>query len=376
MIPYSIASLPTVTTLNKTALYGLHIELGARMVPFAAYQMPLHYRKGIIHEHLHCRKQASLFDISHMGQCMLKGPSAAVGLEKLTPANISRLAPGRQQYTVLTNSDGGVIDDIVVTRLPQELMIVVNAACKEKDFTYLRKQLPADCQLQLLTEHALLALQGPSACQVLQQLAPETSRLHFMHACRTEIDDIPCMISRSGYTGEDGFEISLPNRFAEKLARTLLNFPEVEPAGLGARDTLRLEAGLSLYGHELDEKTTPIEAGLSWLIKNPHQNYPGAGTLLNQMQNGTQVQRVGLLVEAKTPVRENAPIFDNEDQLIGRVTSGSFSPSLSRPIALALIGSEAAVLGATLFTRVRNQLIKLTVCDLPFVPHRYHRSQP
>jgi aminomethyltransferase len=182
------------------------------------------------------------------------------------------------------------------------------------------------------------------------------------------------MISRSGYTGEDGFEISLPNRFAEKMARILLNFPEVEPAGLGARDTLRLEAGLSLYGHELDEKTTPIEAGLSWLIKNTHQSYPGAGTLLNQMQNGTEIQRAGLLVEAKMPVRENAPVFDNEDQLIGRVTSGSFSPSLGRPIALALIDSEAAVIGATLFTRIRNNLIKLTVCDLPFVPHRYHRS--
>ncbi|CCE22705.1 glycine cleavage complex protein T, aminomethyltransferase, tetrahydrofolate-dependent [Methylotuvimicrobium alcaliphilum 20Z] len=374
MVSYSTVSLPTVTTMHKTALYGLHVELGAKMVPFADYQMPLQYSKGIIHEHLHCRNQASLFDISHMGQCLLKGSSAAVGLEKLTPAIISRLGSGRQQYTVLTNSDGGIIDDIVVTRLGQELTIVVNAACKEKDFKHLRKQLINDCQLQELTEHTLLALQGPSASHVLQQIAPEACRLQFMQACRTEIDDIPCMISRSGYTGEDGFEISLPNRFAEKLARMLLNFPEVEPAGLGARDTLRLEAGLSLYSHELDEKTTPIEAGLSWLIKNTHQSYPGAGTLLNQMQNGTEIQRVGLLVEAKMPVRENAQVFDSEDKLIGRVTSGSFSPSLGRPIALALINTEAAVIGATLFTRVRNNLIKLTVCDLPFVPHRYHRS--
>ncbi|MGD7035735.1 glycine cleavage system aminomethyltransferase GcvT [Methylotuvimicrobium buryatense] len=374
MASYSTVSLPTVTTIHKTALYELHIELGAKMVPFADYQMPLQYSKGIIHEHLHCRNQASLFDISHMGQCSLKGSSAAIGLEKLTPAIISRLGSGRQQYTVLTNSDGGIIDDIVVTRLGQELTIVVNAACKEKDFKHLRKQLSNDCQLQELSEHALLALQGPSSSHVLQQVAPEACRLQFMQACRTEIDDIPCMISRSGYTGEDGFEISLPNRFAEKMARILLNFPEVEPAGLGARDTLRLEAGLSLYGHELDEKTTPIEAGLSWLIKNTHQSYPGAGTLLNQMQNGTEIQRVGLLVEAKMPVRENAPVFDNEDKLVGRVTSGSFSPSLGRPIALALIDTEAAVIGATLFTRVRNNLIKLTVCDLPFVPHRYHRS--
>lgn len=374
MVSYSTVSLPTVTTIHKTALYGLHIELGAKMVPFADYQMPLQYSKGIIHEHLHCRNQASLFDISHMGQCLLKGPSAAIGLEKLTPAIISRLGSGRQQYTVLTNSDGGIIDDIVVTRVGQELTIVVNAACKEKDFKHLRKHLPNDCQLQELPEHALLALQGSFASHVLQQIVPEACRLQFMQACRTELDDIPCMISRSGYTGEDGFEISLPNRFAEKLARILLNFPEVEPAGLGARDTLRLEAGLSLYGHELDEKTTPIEAGLSWLIKNTNQSYPGAGTLLNQMQNGTEIQRVGLLVEAKMPVRENAPVFDSEDKLIGRVTSGSFSPSLGRPIALALINSEAAVIGATLFTRVRNNLIKLTVCDLPFVPHRYHRS--
>ncbi|PKM38221.1 MAG: glycine cleavage system protein T [Gammaproteobacteria bacterium HGW-Gammaproteobacteria-10] len=374
MAYYSTVSLPTVNTMHKTALYGIHIELGAKMVPFTDYQMPLQYSKGIIHEHLHCRNQASLFDISHMGQCLLKGSSAAIGLEKLTPAIISRLGSGRQQYTVLTNSDGGIIDDIVVTRLGQELTIVVNAACKEKDFKHLRKQLSNDCQLQELSEHALLALQGPSSSHVLQQVAPEACRLQFMQACRTEINDIPCMISRSGYTGEDGFEISLPNRFAEKMARILLNFPEVEPAGLGARDTLRLEAGLSLYGHELDEKTTPIEAGLSWLIKNTHQSYPGAGTLLNQMQNGTEIQRVGLLVEAKMPVRENAPVFDNEDKLVGRVTSGSFSPSLGRPIALALIDTEAAVIGATLFTRVRNNLIKLTVCDLPFVPHRYHRS--
>ncbi len=374
MASYSTVSLPTVTTIHKTALYELHIELGAKMVPFADYQMPLQYSKGIIHEHLHCRNQASLFDISHMGQCLLKGPSASIGLEKLTPAIISRLSSGRQQYTVLTNSDGGIIDDIVVTRLGQELTIVVNSACKEKDFKHLRKQLPNDCQLQELTEHALLALQGPSSSHIFQQIAPEACRLQFMQACHTEIEDIPCMISRSGYTGEDGFEISLPNRFAEKLARILLNFPEVEPAGLGARDTLRLEAGLSLYGHELDEITTPIEAGLSWLIKNTHQSYPGAGTLLNQMQNGTEKQRVGLLVEAKMPVRENAPVFDSEDRLIGRVTSGSFSPSLGRPIALALINSETTIIGATLFTRVRNNLIKLTVCDLPFVPHRYHRS--
>ena len=198
MISYSTVSLPTVTTMHKTALYGLHVELGAKMVPFADYQMPLQYSKGIIHEHLHCRNQASLFDISHMGQCLLKGSSAAIGLEKLTPAIISRLGSGRQQYTVLTNSDGGIIDDIVVTRLSQELTIVVNAACKEKDFKHLRKQLSNDCQLQELTEHALLALQGPSSSHIFQQIAPEACRLQLMQACRTEIDDIPCMISRSG----------------------------------------------------------------------------------------------------------------------------------------------------------------------------------
>lgn len=309
-----------------------------------------------------------------MGQCLIKGSAANFELERLTPGNITRLKYGQQQYTVLTNADGGIIDDIVITSFDSELMIVVNAACKEKDFNHLRKHLSDGCRLQELADHALLALQGPYAAHIMQQLAPDAFRLKFMHSCRTEIEDIKCTISRSGYTGEDGFEISVPNKHAERLVRNLMQFPEVEPAGLGARDTLRLEAGLSLYGHELNENITPVEAGLSWLIKNPSHGYPGAGTLLNQLQNGSDRQRVGLLVEARMPVRENAPVFDKNDNSVGHVTSGSFSPTLSRPIALALIDSESAVIGDTLFTRVRNNLIKLTVCDLPFVPHRYHRS--
>ncbi|GAB4273576.1 MAG: glycine cleavage system aminomethyltransferase GcvT [Methylomicrobium sp.] len=344
------------------------------MVPFAGYQMPLQYSRGIIQEHLHCREKAALFDISHMGQCVIKGPDAANVLTRLTPGNITQLADRRQQYTVLTNADGGIIDDIVVTRFGSELIVVVNAACKEKDFKHLDKYLGQTCSLQILDHHALLALQGPSAAQVMQHLAPDACRLRFMQACRTEIDNVKCTISRSGYTGEDGFEISLPNNQAERIARLLLSFADVEFAGLGARDTLRLEAGLSLYGHELDEAITPVEAGLCWLIKNTSHPFPGAGTLLNQLQNGAERQRVGLLVEARMPVREGARLFDKQDIEIGYVTSGGYSPTLSRPIALALIDSEAAVIGDTLFTRIRGNLIKLTICDTPFVPHRYHRS--
>ena len=344
------------------------------MVPFAGYQMPVQYDKGIIHEHLHCRHKAGLFDISHMGQCLIKGPTAAGELEKLTPGAITRLSTGQQQYTVLTNADGGIIDDIIVTRFHSDIMVVVNAACKEKDFRHLHKHLSESCQLQELHDHALLALQGPGAAEVLQNIAPDACQLVFMNACRMDIDGIPCSVSRSGYTGEDGFEISVPNRSAEHLARLILAEPPVELIGLGARDTLRLEAGLCLYGHELNETTTPIEVGLQWVIHHSNHRFPGAGTILNQLQNGADVQRVGLIVEARSPVRENAQVFDKNGTLLGQVTSGSYAPSLGKPVAMALIDSEAAIIGETLYTRVRNSPVSLTICDLPFVPHRFHRS--
>lgn len=363
-----------VTTLKKTALYDLHIQAGAKMVPFAGYEMPVQYDKGIIREHLHCRNKAGLFDISHMGQCLVKGDSAAGEMEKLTPGTMTRLKNGQQQYTVLTNADGGIIDDIIVTRFHTDLMIVVNAACKEKDFQHLQKHLTANCRFQELSDYALLALQGPSAAEVMLNIAPEACQLTFMNACPLEIDGIRCTVSRSGYTGEDGFEISVPNRFVEQLARLILAEPSVELIGLGARDTLRLEAGLCLYGHELNETTTPIEAGLQWLIHHSNHRFPGAGIILNQLQNGSDIQRVGLIVEGRSPIRENAQIFDESGQLLGYVTSGSYAPSLGKPIAMAMIKSEAAIIGETLFARVRSNQVRLTVCDLPFVPHRFRRN--
>ena len=344
------------------------------MVPFAGYQMPVQFAKGIIHEHLHCRNKAGLFDISHMGQCLIKGGSAAEELEKLTPGTITRLKNGQQQYTVLTNADGGIIDDIIVTRFHADIMIVVNAACKEKDFRHLKKHLSTACQLQELSEQSLLALQGPLAAEVMHTIAPDACRLSFMSACRLEIDGISCTVSRSGYTGEDGFEISVPDKSVEQLARLILADPSVEPIGLGARDTLRLEAGLCLYGHELNETTTPIEAGLQWVIHHSNHRFPGAGTILNQLQNGADIQRVGLIVEGRSPVRENAPILDKFGELLGHTTSGSFAPSLGKPVAMAMVKSEAAIIGETVYTQVRDRPLSLTICDLPFVPHRFQRN--
>jgi len=343
------------------------------MVPFAGYQMPLQYSKGIIHEHLHCRSHAGFFDISHMGQCLILGDSAASELERLTPSDITGLKSGTQKYTVLTNSDGGIIDDIIITRTDSGLMIIVNAACKDKDFTHLKSQLSSRCDFRELPDHALFALQGPAAVTVIGKFSPQAVNLKFMQACATEINDIPCHISRSGYTGEDGFEISVAHQYAEQLACLFLSEDDVEAVGLGARDTLRLEAGLSLYGHELNESITPVEAGLKWVIKNGHNQFPGAEKILNQLQNGTDKIRAGLVVESKIPVRDGAVIINSEDRVIGYVTSGSFSPSLGKPIAMALLDRNSASLGNTLYAIVRDRKIPVTVTGLPFIPHRYHR---
>lgn len=363
-----------MTDLKPTPLYDLHRELGAKMTGFADYAMPVHYKKGIIHEHLHCRAQAGFFDISHMGQCRILGEQAAAELEKLTPGCIVDLATGRQKYTVLTSSDGGVIDDIIVTRMADGLSIVVNAGCKDKDFAYLRFHLSAACKFQACDDLALLALQGPEAAAVMEKLAPDSARLCFMQACSAQIDGVDCFISRSGYTGEDGFEISLHHSEAEHIARLLLAEPAVEPIGLGARDTLRLEAGLCLYGHELSETITPAEAKLQWLFKKGHIAFPGADKILKQISEGPQRVRVGLMVEGKIPVREGAVISDADDNAVGYVTSGSFSPSLSRPVAMALIERQFAEIGTGLFATVRDKRIAVSVCRLPFVPHRYRKS--
>jgi aminomethyltransferase len=363
----------TVTSSKQTPLYDLHLQLGAKMTTFAGYQMPVQYKSGIIHEHLHCRSQAGFFDISHMGQCRVSGEHAAEALEKLTPGGIVDLKPGAQKYTVLTNAEGGVIDDIIVTRNASDLSLIVNAGCKDKDFAYLRSHLPADCLFEALSDLALFALQGPGAVAVMAKFSAEAGGLKFMQACATEIAGSVCHISRSGYSGEDGFEISLPQADAERIARLLLAEDGVEPIGLGARDTLRLEAGLCLYGHELNETITPIEAGLQWIFKKGHSDFPGADKILAQRQDGAGRVRVGLLVDGRIPVREGCAIV-HQDKQIGYVTSGSFSPSLNRPVAMALLDRRFAEQGAGLTALVRNSVIPVTVTSLPFVPHRYLRK--
>jgi aminomethyltransferase len=359
--------------LKRTPLFNLHLELGAKMIPFAGYQMPVQYTKGIIHEHLHCRGQAGFFDISHMGQYLIEGDDAASELEQLTPSDITGLKPGQQKYTVLTNDNGGVIDDIIVTRGISGLMIIVNAACKSKDFAHLKNHLSSRCHLKELSDHSLFALQGPAATVVMRKFSTQASELFFMQSFEAEIGGIQCSISRSGYTGEDGFEISVSNHCAEQLARLLLAEAEVEPIGLGARDTLRLEAGLCLYGHELTESITPVEAGLQWVFKKGHCKFPGADKILHQLQQGPDRIRTGLLVDGKIPVREGSVVVNDEDIVIGQVTSGSFSPSLGRPIALALLNRNSANLGNRLYARVRDKPVSVTVAPLPFIPHRYHR---
>jgi len=361
-----------VTDVKQTPLYQMHLRLGAKITAFAGYAMPVHYPNGIIHEHLHCRSHVGFFDISHMGQCRILGDHAAAELEKLTPGGIVDLECGAQKYTVLTNGDGGVIDDIIVTRIEPGVSIIVNAGCKDKDFAYLHRQLSGHCEFKKCPELALFALQGPGAAAVMGKFSAAAARLSFMHACETEMAGIDCHVSRSGYSGEDGFEISVNSDDAERLASLLLAEDGVEPIGLGARDTLRLEAGLCLYGHELSETITPTEAGLQWLFKKGHREFPGAERILGQLHDGPEHLRAGLLVEGRIPVREGCAVY-HQDEQIGYVSSGGFSPSLNRPIAMALLDRRFAEIGTVLSAIVRDTTIALTVARLPFVPHRYQR---
>ncbi|TAN68328.1 MAG: glycine cleavage system aminomethyltransferase GcvT [Methylobacter sp.] len=358
--------------LKKTLLHNLHLELGARMVPFSGYLMPMQYGKGTLHEHLHCRSHAGFFDISHMGQCLILGDDAVYGLGQLIPTDISGLKSGEQKYTVLTNNNGGIMDDIVITRLDSGLMIIVNAACKDKDFKYLYHHLSGLCCFNELSTQALFALQGPAAASIMKKFSEQAAELSFMQACGTYINGIKCNVSRSGYTGEDGFEILVGHNAAERLARLFLAEDNVEPIGLAARDTLRLEAGLCLYGHEIDESTTPVEAGLQWLLKKNHDKFPGADKILTQLQRGPEKIRAGLLVKSKIPVREGSVICNSEDLAVGYVTSGNFSPSLNQPIAMALLAKKVANKGNTLYAKVRDHRITVTVTPLPFIPHRYY----
>jgi len=371
---------PTAALL-KTPLHALNVELGAKLVPFAGYEMPVSYPRGILAEHRHCREAAGLFDVSHMGQLRLVGDDAAAALETLVPVDIGGLAEGKQRYAFFTNDAGGIRDDLMVTRRADHLFLIVNAACKGDDIAHLRATIASRCAIEPLPEQALLALQGPQAAAVIGRLAPALARLTFMSGAAATVAGIACFATRSGYTGEDGFEISVAARDAEALARALLAEPEVAPVGLGARDTLRLEAGLCLYGHDIDTTTTPVEAALTWAIQKVRRpgggrasGYPGAAVIERQLAEGAARKRAGLIGLERAPVREGAAIVDAAGIAIGRVTSGTLGPSVGQPVALAYVPSASAVPGTLLDAEVRGKRQPMRVATLPFAPHHYFRG--
>lgn len=366
--------------LHKTPLHALHSELGARLVPFAGHAMPVSYPDGIIREHLHTRTAASFFDVSHMGQVEVRGARAAEALEALMPIDVRGLVCGRQRYGFLTTADGGVIDDLMITRLADRFFLVVNASRVDADLAHLHQQLPADVTLQPLADRALLALQGPDAEAVLAVDCPAVREMRFMDVIEARLDGQDCLIARSGYTGEDGFEIALPAAGAEALARRWLA-AGVRPAGLGARDSLRLEAGLCLYGHELDEQTSPVAAGLAWAIPAVRRRggaraggFPGAERILTELVQGTLRRRVGLLPEGRAPLREGTVLEDAEGRPIGCITSGTFSPSLQRPLACGYIDTDWAEPGRQCQARLRGKPVSVTVGTPVQVAHRYRRA--
>jgi aminomethyltransferase len=365
---------PTPPTLRTTPLDAWHRAQGARMVPFAGYSMPVQYQ-GVIAEHQHCRTQAALFDVSHMGQASLSGASAAAALERLVPGDIVGLKPGRQRYTLLTNEAGGIIDDLMVANLGNDrLFLVLNAARKSVDLPHIEASLPPAVRLAELEDRALLALQGPLAAQVLLRLCPAAPLLPFLGVSETLVAGHACMISRSGYTGEDGFEISVPADHAEALAQALVEQPEVAPAGLGARDSLRLEAGLCLYGNDIDELTTPVEAGLLWVIGKRRRatwDFPGAEVVRDQVQTGAPRLRVGIRPDGRALARALTDIVADDGTAAGTVTSGGFAPTLNAPIAMGYVRRDLAADGTRLHLMVRGKPLPAAVAPLPFVPHRY-----
>ncbi len=367
--------------MKQTPLHALHVALGARMVPFAGYSMPLQYRTGIIKEHTHARTHAGLFDVSHMGQLRLGGADAANALESLTPADIVDLPDGRLRYALLTNDAGGVVDDCMVANLDGQLLVVVNAATKSDDIDYLSERIGERCRIEVQDHRALLALQGPTAVDVLARYAPQAASLGFMSIADVPLAGSECRVSRSGYTGEDGFEISVDAAEAEALARELLSHDEVEPIGLGARDSLRLEAGLCLYGQDLDMTTTPVAAGLSWTVAKARRaggtrpgGYPGAGVVEQQLEGGAARRRVALLPQSRVPLRAGSLLRNAEGADAGTVTSGGFGPTLGAPVAMGYVESSLARPGTMLSASVRGNAIPVAVAKLPVVPHRYVRG--
>jgi aminomethyltransferase len=378
---------PTPPPLHTSPLDQWHRRFGARMVPFAGYAMPVQYdltgdlaercRGGVMAEHLHTRTHAGLFDVSHMGQAMLTGTAVTAALEALVPGDITGLRPGRQRYTLLTNEAGGILDDLMVARLDEDrLFLVVNASRKDIDFTHLAASLPEHITLTPLPDKALLAVQGPQAATVMQRLSPDAAALPFMGIAQVSIGGIDCLVSRSGYTGEDGFEISVPSTQAEALADHLIAQPEIVPIGLGARDSLRLEAGLCLYGNDLDELTSPIEAGLTWVIGKRRKrdwDFPGGQLMRDQLDNGATRRRVGIRPDGRTPARAQTTIMAEDGTEAGTVTSGGFGPSVNGPVAMGYVRRDLAADGTRLSLIVRGKAIPATVVPLPFVPHRYQR---
>jgi aminomethyltransferase len=363
--------------LLETPLAALHRSLGARMVPFAGYAMPVQYPAGILTEHLHCRAAAALFDVSHMGQAELVGEGAAAALERVTPADVQGLKPGRQRYGLLMTQTGGILDDFMVANLGDRLFLVANASRKHVDFPAISAVLPAGVTLRALPDRALLALQGPQAVAGIATLAPEVAGLSFMGVAQVAIGGVPALVSRSGYTGEDGVEISVPAERAEEVARALLALPGVQPAGLGARDSLRLEAGLCLYGNDIDETTSPVEANLVWTMGKRRRtawDFPGAERVRAELDGGPARLRIGIRPEGRQPARGHTPIHapDGGAQ-IGEVTSGGFGPSLNGPMAMGYVARDHAADGTALTLMVRGRPLAARTAPMPFTPHRYAR---
>ncbi|CAK0752652.1 aminomethyltransferase [uncultured Gammaproteobacteria bacterium] len=363
--------------IRKTALNDLHRELQARLVPFAGYDLPLHFAPGILKEHLHTRAQAGLFDVSHMGQIRLHGKGAAAALESLVPGELLGLPLYCTRYTLLLNEAGGIIDDLMVTNAGDHLFLVVNAARIEADLAFLRAMLPEEIEIEPLTERSLIALQGPAAAEVMARHVPMAGLMRFMTQMSATLAGKPVLISRSGYTGEDGYEISVTDRDAETVARALLSEPEVEPVGLGARDSLRLEAGLCLYGQDIDETTTPVEAGLAWTIgkrRRAERGFPGVAVLLYQLEHGAPRRRVGIHPNGRAPAREETPIVNSTGVSIGKVTSGGFGPSVNGPVAMGYVSTGYAATGTPLILTVRGRPLAARVCELPFIPNNFYRG--
>ncbi|GGX59776.1 aminomethyltransferase [Tateyamaria omphalii] len=374
-----------MSDLKQTPLHALHVALGAKMVPFAGYDMPVQYELGVMKEHQHTRAKAGLFDVSHMGQVIVRGATyeaAARGLESLVPVDVLGLGKNRQRYGFFTNADGGIEDDLMLANRGDHVFVVVNAACKDTDIAHMKAALEPDVAVTEITDRALLALQGPAAEGVLGALDPRAAEMRFMDVATLDLNGVEVWVSRSGYTGEDGYEISVPTAAAVDIAKALLEHPDVEAIGLGARDSLRLEAGLCLYDHDIDANTTPVEGGLTWAIQKVRRTggdreggFPGAGIILSEIGSGAVRKRVGLLPAGRAPMREGVTLFASEDETdpIGTITSGGFGPTVGGPVAMGYITAEFAALGTTIFGELRGKRQPLTVAKMPFTAANFKR---